>query len=233
MSYSSADIRNIYFKYYLPDSYFLKNNNVVPKEKIFPWKNEIDMHNMDYPRINIMLDFIEWVNKYNLKTPKKVLTTSINECELNFINPLETCYYIYNENTNEGDLHLLNINKKIDNVDFIIIGQTLEHVYNPSICLKNIFDTLIPGGYFFTSVPTYNIPHCIPYHYYHFTLMGLIMSMLQAGFEIVELGQWGNIDYINKLTAHSCWPGYYSLDKPIINDRNNPCQVWCLVRKPL
>ena len=59
-----------------------------------------------------------------------------------------------------------------------------------------MYTKLRPGGYFFISaVPMLNIPHMTPFHFHHFTPMGLAMNAVQAAFEIVEMGQWGNQDY--------------------------------------
>ena len=101
-----------------------------------------------------------------------------------------------------------------------------------------------------TQVPALNIQHQTPFHFQHFTPMGLAMHMVQAGFQIVEVGQWGNLDYETQLLSQLHWPGYSVLanlargrsgpggvydggaDPLIINDRRHPCQVWTLVRRP-
>jgi SAM-dependent methyltransferase len=129
-------------------------------------------------------------------------------------------------------LHTLSLDKQFD---FFIFNQTIEHLYNPFMCIQNIFNVVKPGGYVFTSVPTINIPHMEPFHFNGYTPMGLAMLFKSAGFEVVEIGQWGNHDYICKSfdNPHR-WPGYNDLqkDNKVKNERGNECQCWILVRRP-
>jgi hypothetical protein len=57
---------------------------------------------------------------------------------------------------------------------------------------------------------------------------------LIENFEIVEIGQWGCYEYINKLWSTHSWPGYNSLHKNNIipNEEHNVCQCWILAKKP-
>ena len=130
------------------------------------------------------------------------------------------------------DLHTISSTLK-EKVDFFLFNQTLEHIYNPFLAVKNIYEILNPGGYVFTSVPTLNIPHMTPIHYGGFTPMGLAMLFLSNGFEIIEIGQWGNYDYITKLWNTHRWPGYKQLQKNnyISNEERNVCQCWILAKK--
>jgi len=76
--------------------------------------------------------------------------------------------YLYNSNI-ENDLHkFINIEK----CDFFLFSQTIEHLYNPFIAIKNIYDNLNDNGYVFTSVPTNVIPHDTPFHFANWTPMG-------------------------------------------------------------
>ena len=76
--------------------------------------------------------------------------------------------------------------------DLAVVSQTLEHLYDPLLALVNLRRKLTPGGLLFTSTPTVNRPHMTPFHFRHYSPMGLAALLTQAGFEIVELGQWGN-----------------------------------------
>ena len=38
--------------------------------------------------------------------------------------------------------------------------------------------------------------------------MGLAMMFKEANFEILEIGQWGNYEYISRLFQTHSWPGY-------------------------
>lgn len=226
----SKEILELYEKIKLSDEYFNKYNQ-IDITKIDYQSHHIGIAYIDYPRIPIIMDFVEWIKKYNLQSPKLLLTTCEKDPELKYISCEKMITYDYDADTGKGDLHKLDECEEIPECDLVIINQTLEHVYNPLLCLTNVYKKLKKGGFFFTSVPTYNIPHLTPFHFCHFTPMGLAVFMKQAGFEIIEVGQWGNTDYINKLTNTYSWPGYCDLNKPIINDKNHPCQVWTLVRK--
>ena len=63
--------------------------------------------------------------------------------------------------------------------------------------------------------------------------LSLSSATVSAGFEIMEIGQWGNFDYISKLWGTHSWPGYESLNhnNVITNEERNVCQCWILARK--
>ena len=95
-----------------------------------------------------------------------------------------------------NDLHTFVAEEKHD---FFLFNQTLEHVYNPFMVVKNIAKNLVEGGYVFTSVPTINIPHATPFNFSMWYPMGLATLFKSAGFEVLEIGQWGNVTYISKI----------------------------------
>ena len=127
------------------------------------------------------------------------------------------------------DLHDISLNIK-NEFDFFLFNQTIEHLYNPFEALKQINNIVKPGGYVFTSVPTINIPHNTPIHFNGFTPMGLAMLFKSANFEIIEIGQWGNLEYITKMFSTHDWPGHNAL-KNITNEEKNVCQCWILAKK--
>lgn len=113
-----------------------------------------------------------------------------------------------------GDLHKLSLEDLTSKlapgtagVDFCILGQTLEHLYDPYLAVQNLFDVTAPCGFLFTSTPFANIPHMMPHHHYHYSSMGLAMLFHRAGFEVVEIGQWGSQEYLSKLFQTMRWPG--------------------------
>jgi len=63
--------------------------------------------------------------------------------------------------------------------------------------------------------------------------MGLAMLFKTANFEVIEIGQWGNYDYITQLWGTHDWPGYDKLNKNniVTNEEKNVCQCWILARK--
>ena len=62
--------------------------------------------------------------------------------------------------------------------------------------------------------------------------MGLGMLFRTANFNIVEIGQWGNYEYISKLFNSHQWPGYSHLSSHA-NEERNVCQCWILAQKPI
>jgi len=116
--------------------------------------------------------------------------------------------------------------------DVALVSQTLEHLYDPARALRGLLGRLAPGGFFFTSVPALSIPHMAPFHFASFTPMGLAVLLEAAGFEVLELGQWGNADYASKLLRSKSWPSFGELDRPIENDPGVPCALWALARRP-
>jgi hypothetical protein len=73
---------------------------------------------------------------------------------------------------------------------------------------------------------------CVHFIFALCALQGLATVLEAAGFEVVELGLWGNADYAAKLLKTKQWPAYSDLDKPIENDPMVPCGVWALARRP-
>ena len=216
---SEEDINKIYAIVKLPESYFKKHENM-----------SVDTHlqHCDYPRLVSLYDFKEWLDKYELNTFNSIGTTYKSDPEFKYFNENNVVELKYPE----YDLHT-HYEEFENSFNLFIFCQTLEHVYNPLKCLKNIYTYVKSGGYVFTNVPTLNIPHLTPFHYGGFTPMGLAVLFVQAGFEIVETGQWGNIEYITKLFSSHCWPTVNDLNKntSITNEEKNVCQCWILARK--
>jgi len=118
----------------------------------------------------------------------------------------------------------------------MLFSQTLEHLYNPLLAVKNIFEHMAPGGYVFTSVPTINIPHMIPAHFSGIYPMGLATLFMSVGFNLLEIGQWGNHNYLKFIFKNHTWPDHNQLKEVgngiIIKEDRKIAQCWCLVHKP-
>ena len=221
--FTSDEIHQIYKeKVKLPKSYFNKYE-FVPSCPVRMWNYSWGNH--DFPRVWTILDFKEWIEKYNIK-PESMAYTNSTDIELEFIESSNKTLLEYPPH----DLHTLNIKEEFD---FFLFNQTIEHLYNPFIAIENIYNSLKPGGYVFTSVPTINIPHLTPIHFNGYNPMGLAMLFKSAGFEIIEIGQWGNYDYIKNLWGSQGWTGYDTLNinGKITNEEANVCQCWILARK--
>jgi len=191
----------------------------------------------DYPRVPCILDFKEWVLKYNIK-PKNLAVTCKKDFELKYLKYKNITELSYegdlDYNNNENDLHFLNLKDKTH--DFFLFSQTLEHLYNPLLAVKNIFNNLPSKAYVFTSVPCINIPHRVPWHYYGIYPIGLVTLFMSVGFNILETGQWGNHNYIKFLFKNHTWPDYEQLkiagNGIVTNEDRNVAQCWCLAQKP-
>ena len=226
MTITERDVHHMYeTKVKLPDSYFKKYEIVPPCPSArynYSWNSK------DFPRIWCILDFKEWMVKYNLSRVGHLAYTSESDPELDFISGEKQTFLNYPP----YDLHTLNHKEQYD---FFLFNQTIEHLHNPFLAVQNIYNSLKPGGYVFTSVPTLNIPHITPIHFNGYTPMGLAMLFKHSNFEVLDIGQWGNYDYIQKLFKTHGWPDHQELltNGKITNEERNVCQCWILARKPL
>ena len=191
----------------LDDSYFTKYTNLGAcpvKSWNYSWNGK------DFPRTWCVKDFIEWTQKHNLTHINTLGYTCDTDPELEFVSAHTKHCLSYPS----YDLHIRH-EAFINTFDFLIFNQTIEH-------------------YVFTSVPTLNIPHSTPIHFNGYNPMGLAMLFKCAGFEVVEIGQWGNYDYISQLWRSHHWPSYETLQSngQVTNERDNVCQCWILVKKP-
>ena len=185
---------------------------------------EYNWKSYDFPRSWCILDFIEWVNKHNINIEHLGYTCD-SDPELEFINPSKKTLVSYPT----YDLHNIS-NHFYNEFDFFLFNQTIEHLYNPFEAIKQIYKIMKPGGYVFTSVPTLNIPHMVPFHFNGFTPMGLAALFKLSNFEIIEIGQWGNYEYISKIWNNHQWAGFNELTN-ITNEEQNVCQCWILAKK--
>lgn len=224
--FTEEEINQVYSsKVKLPQEYFNKYS-YLPACPVKCYN--YNWNNYDFPRNWCILDFIEWTKKHNICNVEHIGFTCESDPELEFVTSVKRTCVSYPE----YDLHTISSRFK-NEFDFFIFNQTLEHLYNPFEAVKQIYEIVKPGGYVFTSVPTINIPHMTPIHFNGFTPMGLAMLFKTANFEIIEIGQWGNWEYISKLFANHQWPDYNELHKNniVVNEERNACQCWILAKK--
>ncbi len=81
---------------------------------------------------------------------------------------------------------------KNESVDFILCTETLEHVDEPLIFLKQAARVLRPGGKMVATIPFAVRWHFIPYDYWRYTPSGLNNLLTQAGFNQVKIYARGN-----------------------------------------
>lgn len=203
-------------------------NRYVP----FPQQNPNDKwrwENKDFPRVISILEFKRYMNKYNFHFKNVLSFNGKGDPEYEFVKYDEITNYNYKDDKINYDLHNLNLDK--NDFDFVMFNQTIEHLFNPILCIKNIYNHLKNGGIFYANVPSNNIPHDTPIHYYTgITPSGLGVMTKLAGFEILEIGQWGNRNYLNTLFAKG-WSDYKYNDNPGKNDFNCPLITWVLAKK--
>jgi SAM-dependent methyltransferase len=225
---SEEEIINIHNKYVeKSEEYYRKAHDEYQK---LSDSEKQKWFNCDFPRLASFFDFKDWISKYNLKHVKKLLATCSGDCELEYISydSITVCNYLQDK---KYDLHTIDLDDK--DYDMIIFNQTLEHLYNPFISMKNLYDHLKPGGYLYTTVPTINIPHQVPFHFWGMTPTGLCTLCASVGFNILECGYWGNISYINHIFTHFGWPNTSNImiDDTIENVDHCQSQTWILVQK--
>lgn len=225
--FSEQEITELYNKFVVKDqSYFDSQKDLYAKvSSIVPvthW-NSIDK---DYPRLPAIVDLHNWLAKYGLTKFESVLSTCRGDPELYFIKSDRVDFAEY-DGVNY-DLHTLDLPKK--DYEFFMMNQTLEHLYNPWVALKNVYDHIKPGGYFYTTVPFLNIPHNVPFHFWGINPLGLLLMCKTVGFEPLEVGFYGSKEYLLQMFYSQTWPGI-NLIKETTNDPFYTAQCWILCRK--
>jgi SAM-dependent methyltransferase len=223
---SEDEIHLVYKTHVVKPRSYLNRIQEAEDFEAYPFFSSVNLKRIDAGRPFCVLDFYTWLAKYSI-TPRDILVTSKTDPEVPLLPTDATFTEIRYE---DGyDLHTLSLDKR--DFDFCLISHTLEHLYNPEKAMRNIYDHLRPGGYFFTSVPTTNIPHDTPIHFQQFLPTGLATLGIQAGFQIKEVGFWGNQEYLVKLFQTNAWPTVYELAN-LTADPNHPAGCWALFQKP-
>jgi SAM-dependent methyltransferase len=227
--FTGTDITETYNQHVLKDiDYF---NKVTKKYSNLTQEEKFKFDGLTCCRVASIFDFEDWVKKYNLGEIGNLLVTCPSDVELRYINSKNTTVCHYDSN-NDYDLHVLNLEFK--SYDFIIFNQTLEHLYNPFLAMERLYDHLKPGGFLYTTVPTINVPHMLPFHFWGITPIGLCMLAKSVGFKIVECGFWGNLDYIEHIFKTGDWPSIdqmLNMPNGIKNDSVCQAQTWILIQK--
>jgi len=221
--FTADELNNIYVQQVKKDMSYFNKYKSMPPCPVIQWNN--NWCGRDMPRNFTILDFIEWTKKHNINTGENLGATCNGDPELQFIDYKNKTFLGYPGH----DLHIY-YEQFESKFDFFVFNQTIEHLYNPFMAIENIYRYIKPGGYVFTSVPTINIPHSTPIHYNGYNPMGLALLFLSTGFEIIEIGQWGNYDYISKMFKQHDWPDCNKVSHQ--NEEKNVTQCWILAKKP-
>jgi SAM-dependent methyltransferase len=207
----SSEIEQIYREHVLPK----KNRAYLDKYERLPvhlndrkWRWE----GKDLPRVFALLEFREFVQTKNLRFRNVLSLNGSSDPEYEYLSCDQITNYDYEQDPARYDLHSLDLGRK--DFDFFMANQTLEHLYDPALALRNVHAHLVTGGMFYANAPAINIPHSTPFHYYTgFTPVGLGCLVRQAGFRILDIGFWGNIHYAEFILNKRCWPDYRLLRK--------------------
>ena len=221
-TFTESELRSIYETKVRKTKDYFGKNNPIPPCPVKKWDNNWNGH--DAPRAFAILDFIDWVEKYNINNIDHLAITCDSDAELEFItyeNSSPIGYPTYDLHIDYIELH--------NKFDFFMFNQTIEHLYNPFMAVENIHKYIKPGGYVYTTVPTINIPHMTPAHFNGYNPMGLALLFASAGFEVLEIGQWGNYEYISKLFKDHHWPDLTQVTNA--NEEKNVAQCWILAKK--
>lgn len=212
---SEKDIKDIYSKVYNiePCKYVPLPSN----DKKWKWEEK------DFPRVIALLEFAEFIKDYSFN---RVLSfNGMSDPEYEFLVFKDFVNYDYPEQ----DLHVLDLPDR--DYDFVMLNQTIEHLYNPILALKNIYRYLKIGGIFYANVPVNNIPHDTPLHFYTgVTATGLGAMVKLAGFDIIKIGQWGNKIYCRQM-YDNLWSDYTYHNEPGYNDLDCPLITWVFAVK--
>ncbi len=200
---------------------------------------------LDAPRAFAVWDFCAWARIYGFETPRRLLMTDPGDPELRCVRrPSESAtLFAFDAETGTGDLHRpLPVSAR--GADLMVVSQTLEHLHAPALALKNMLDALAPGGMLFASVPFTNKLHDgvdvekqppFLHHFTHYTPFGLAVAASTVGFDVLELGSWGNRDYVRNVVVDfpgvELWPSPRQIQN-LTNDPLAPAQAWILARRP-
>jgi SAM-dependent methyltransferase len=192
-------------------------------DKEWKWEDK------DFPRIISLLDFRRLVQTYGIESKKAASFNGPGDPEWEYFSHEVALDYKYNKETGANDLH--SWNPEEHSFDFVMANQTLEHVYDPILCLQNVYRHMAKDGLLYLNVPVLNIQHETPIHHYMgYTPTGLGCVCYSAGFEPVEIGFWGNKEYIDFLFAEG-WVDYRRMSMPLVNDPKFATIAWILAKR--
>ncbi len=85
-----------------------------------------------------------------------------------------------------GDAHALPFSD--DSVDAIFCEAVIEHLFNPSQAVKEMYRVLKDGKRAYICTPFMQSYHGYPHHYQNFTLLGHKILIENQGFKIIDAG---------------------------------------------
>jgi SAM-dependent methyltransferase len=113
--------------------------------------------------------------------------------------------------------------------DIIILEQVLEHVLWPTRAVSNIWKMLRPGGFFIVNTPFLIRIHDVPLDCSRWSELGLKHLLLDAGFDRIKTGSWGNRACVRANFRR--WRQFNPWLHSLRNERLYPVSVWAFAQK--
>lgn len=142
---TNTDINEIYNKFIKINYTSNYTNKYIPlpleyNNKNWKWEGK------DFPRIISLLEFREFMLNYNRTFDTVLSFNGQDDPEYEYLN-YNKCYnYNYMDNIKKYDLHSLILDR--NDFDFTMINQTIEHLYDPILAIKNIYNHMKNRWYF-------------------------------------------------------------------------------------
>jgi hypothetical protein len=217
------------------------------------------LRRLEFPRLIIVLEFARLVAERGISSEHVLMVNGgeSGDPELAYLPHGHVESIDFESDPQRHDLHTLDLEPTPR--DFALLSQTIEHLYDPLLGLRNLYGAVSDGAYLWASVPTISMQHQMPFHFTTgCTPIGLACLCRQAGFEVLEIGQWGNTKYIEHLFDLDIIPTYYDLARLSLrargfghvrrtltrlsvrnswvdgarrNEFDHPVQTWALARK--
>jgi SAM-dependent methyltransferase len=115
--------------------------------------------------------------------------------------------------------------------DIVIAEQVLEHVLWPYRAVRNVIETLRPGGVFVVTTPFLIPIHEHPFDCSRWSETGLKQLLVESGFSsgAIVTGSWGNRACV--CANFQRWVHWIPWKHSLKNDSKFPVHVWAFARK--
>jgi len=90
-----------------------------------------------------------------------------------------------------------------EQVDFVFMWHTLEHLADPHLFLTEMTKILNPSALFFFQVPQYHSPYIVRTHYYYYNEPSIHYLLSSFGFSILETGYDLDNQFITVVARYS------------------------------
>ena len=224
---ASRDVEALFQKFVHWRLMQLRGRTLEAEGEVFP--EHLKKVYRSYPPMEApYADFLRWAYRYNFTHPEHLWQCSA-EVHHALLSPKRVTTTPFSRPYAPGDAHV-----PLPGGPFTLIslGQTIEHLWDPLIAVRQFRTTLAPGGFLFLSFPAQNRPHYRRTHFYHYTPLGATVLLAQAGLEVLNMSFWGNKEYAQALYGGT-WPSYGHMPGGTGNYPHNPLQNWILARRPL